>query len=129
MKKIILLCIWMVLLLSACTPVSTQPRPGSYAGEQQPSLQSPQDQGALFTSDAVVISDAEIQRILGYQVTFPARSRIAILPLGQRTRWSGWSDEFTQLNNQIEEKFIAVLRASPAILPPEWAADLFSSNP
>ena len=113
MKKLML---WsMVLFLTACGTVSTQPRPGSYAVEQ-PVLQIPENQGSLFTGDSALLSDAEIQQILSYQVTFPAQMRIAILSLGQQQSWwTRWSAELTQLSDQIEQRFITVLRASPAI--------------
>jgi hypothetical protein len=113
MKKLMLWSV--VLFLTACGMVSTQPRPGSYAVEQ-PVLQNPENQGSLLTGDNAVISDAEIQKILSYKVAFPVQMRIAILPLGQQQSWwTRWSADLTQLSDQIEQQFITVLRASPAI--------------
>jgi hypothetical protein len=123
MKKLGL--VWFVLLLSACNTVSTQPRPANYAAEVAAAAQSLQSQGALLASDAAVMSDAELQRLLAYQVTLPPKSRIAILSLGQQT-WAGWSDEFTQLNAQLETNFIAVLRASPAIYDASYLPSLLT---
>lgn len=125
MKKFVILSF--VCLLPACTSsVSTQPRPTGYYEEQTRS-ENRTDQLSLFKSDKEVLSDEDIAKILEYPFRVPSQSRVAILPIGQRS-WGGWSDEVTQLNDNIETEFIQVLRSSrfiydasylPSLLVPE----------
>lgn len=103
------------LLVSGCTSVATQQRPDDYySGTSQRFVQAP-DATPLFKGDEKVIADEDIKRILDYRYEFPGKSRIAILPLGQRAWWSTWSNEFALMNDQLEKDFIAALRRSTKI--------------
>lgn len=121
MKKFALL--FLVCLLPACTSsVSTQPRPTSYYEEQTRS-ENRTEQFSLFKSDREVLSDEDIARILEYPFRVPPQSRVAILPIGQRS-WGGWSYEFTRLSENIETEFIRVLRSSRFIYDASYLSSL-----
>jgi hypothetical protein len=116
---VLVMCV-LTFLAGCASEVSTQPRPESYYQEAA----QPAAQESLFTGDNAVITDDQISAILAYRFQFPARSRLAILPLGERTKWSGWSDELTQLSEQTEQNFIGVLRSSPAIYDASYLPSL-----
>lgn len=103
------------LFFSACSNVATHQRPDDYySGATQRLVQAP-EAAPLFKGDEKVIADEDIKRILDYRYEFPARNRIAILPLGQRAWWSTWSNEFAVMNDQMEKDLIAALRRSKRI--------------
>jgi hypothetical protein len=121
-------CIALIFLmaLAGCSTVASQARTDSYYS--QASATSSNDNAPLFKSDGGVIPDEDIKRILDYRYVFPEQNRIAILPMGQRTWWSTWSNEFAMLNAQKEQEFITALRSSskvfdasylPSIVVPE----------
>lgn len=112
------------MLLSGCATVSTAPRPDGYYGT------APAADAAtpLFKGDATVLTDGDIQRILGYRLTLPRQNRIAVLRLPGASSWRYYSEDFGQLNDEIEQTFIGALRSSarvydasylPALLTPE----------
>jgi hypothetical protein len=114
------------IALTACTATYTQPRPedltDSYASERAIS-----GEDSLFSSDAAVLSDADIARVLDYKYVPPARSRIAILPFGWNT-WSGWSEQMAIATEAVNAELISRLRSSsrvydasflPSIVVPE----------
>ena len=68
----------------------------------------------LFSGDAAVLSNAEIERILAYRYEVPTLSRIALLPSGWAA-WGGWSEEMTVATEAIDKGTLAVLRASPLV--------------
>lgn len=82
---------------------------------------------SLFSSDAQLLSDADIERILAYEYNAPDVSRIAILPFGWQS-WSGWSDEMALATQDINRKLVGQLTAArriehasflPSILVPQ----------
>jgi hypothetical protein len=113
-----------VLLLSGCATIDTTARPDSYYA----SVSRADDSKPLFKSDASVLTDADIERIINYRLTLPKQNRIAILSLSGASFWRFYSDDFAQLNEAMEKEFIGTLRASgrvydasylPALLVPE----------
>lgn len=112
------------IVLSGCATVSTAPRPDSYYGTASTSDAAT----PLFKSDASVLTDGDIQRILSYRLTLPRQNRIAVLRLPGASSWRYYSQDFGQLNEEIERDFIGTLRSSgrvydvsylPALLTPE----------
>jgi hypothetical protein len=95
--------------LAACETISTQRRPEDYAPQRAVG-----DQVALFSSDAAVLSDADISRVLDYKYVPPAKMRIAVLPLGLGT-WSGWSEQMSVATDAVNTALISRLRTSPRI--------------
>ncbi len=116
----------MAIFLPACVShkVSTAHRPTDYFYSAQPQQYNQQAGESLFKSDKEVISDADIEKILNHKLTLPRSIRIAILPLGQRTWWSNWSNEFARLNETIEENFIGTLRSSDAVYDASYLPSL-----
>jgi hypothetical protein len=100
------------LTLAGCVvPPATTPMSADYA-PQAGLVEMPET--SLFSSDASVLSDADITRILAHDYAPPARSRVAILPFGW-SQWSGWSDELALSTRDVDAKVISVLEASPRI--------------
>jgi hypothetical protein len=78
--------------------------------EQQSELPS------LFPGDAEVLSDSAVRRILAYELTLPARTRIAVLELGARVgyqRW--WSEETARMDSHVTDTLLTTLEASSRI--------------
>lgn len=69
---------------------------------------------SLFSGDAAVLSDAEIDRILKFNYVPPTQARVAVLPLGQEA-WFGYSDELARSGEEIRGQFAAQLKSSPAV--------------
>ena len=109
MKNIVWILI--LLLLSGCAATLTADRPDQY---YQGYSEFKSENNSLFSSDATLLSDAEIERILHYRYKAPPLSRLAILPFGWST-WSGWSEEMAVATEDINGKLIEELRASPKI--------------
>lgn len=99
------------LLLTGCGTIYTQPRPADYLASTN---QATDSDTSLFSSDADVLSDADIARILEYQYTAPPLSRIALLPFGW-SAWAGWSEEMALATDAIDSQVLSVLRTSPRI--------------
>lgn len=99
-----------LLTLCGCTSVSTQHRPSDYFS----AVDTDSGTVSLFSSDAGVLSDAEIQRILAYEYNPPTLSRVALLPAGW-TRWGAWSEELTLVTREIDEATIRKLRGSSKV--------------
>lgn len=103
-----------LLLLAIATgcsvPVSTVGRPDAYYD----SLSSDSPTVSLFSGDDAVLSDEEIGRILEYDYSPPALSRIALLPFG-RELWSAWSEELSLASEEMESEVIARFVASSRI--------------
>lgn len=97
--------------LTACAATYTQPRPEDYAIE---AAQRAGGETSLFSSDAEVLIDADIARVLEYQYTPPARSRIALLPLGWNA-WSSWSEQMSVATEDVNAALVARLRASSRV--------------
>ena len=70
---------------------------------------------SLFSSDAAVLGDAEIERILSYEYEAPALNRVALMPFGWGT-WSGWSEEMALSVEAVDTQVLQTLRVSPRIL-------------
>ena len=82
-------------------------------------------QESLFKGDQAVLSNQDIERILGARLILSDRHRLAVLRLNPRTYWS---EELADLENQNSEHFLQALRTSkqltqvrfvPALLVPE----------
>ena len=79
------------------------PPPPSLIGED--SLQE-----SLFKGDQAVLSNQDIERILGAHLTLENRHRMAVL--GVTSRWT-WSEELSDLQTQNTEHFLQALKAAP----------------
>lgn len=111
MKRI--LGILLIVVLGGCTDVSSVSRPQSY---YQTENTEPAGQGdiALF-SGGDALNDKEIARILDYRLKLPKQNRIAVMRLSSDSYWRFYSDDFTQLNDDIAKGFIGELRKSPRV--------------
>jgi hypothetical protein len=98
-------------LLTACAATYTQPRPEDYESLDAPAQAAGT---SLFSSDAGVLGDADIARVLDYRYTPPARSRIAVLPLGWNA-WTGWSEPMALAADAVNTALVAQLRGSPRV--------------
>lgn len=114
----------LLLLLAGCAYVATTRRPdGYYAGISQG-----EDDRPLFKSDAAVLTDADIERILNRRLALPKQNRIAVLSLSGSSSWRFYSDDTVRLNEALDREFIGALKTSsrvydasylPALLVPE----------
>lgn len=60
----------------------------------------------LFKDDQSIMSDAEIDKALSYDLILPARAKLAVVRFGQRPSWWGWSEEFVRSNEKIDAEFL-----------------------
>ena len=97
------------LLLMACTATTPYP-PVSVPASAPPAADE-----SLFTSDAAVLSDAEIARILSHPYAPPVQSRIALLALGQ-PQWFSWSDDLARQSEEVRQGVVSQLRTSGAVV-------------
>jgi len=67
---------------------------------------------SLFKEDQEVISNEAIERILSSKIILPEKGKLAILSFADRPRWFYWSEELTQLNEQIMSEFKTKLKNS-----------------
>ena len=109
----------LLLLLAGCASLSTTPRPDG----PQPGPSKEDDAKPLFKSDAAVLSDADIERILNRRVALPKQYRIAVLSLSSSSGWRFYSSDFVHVTEAAEREFIGALRASSRVydasyLPP-----------
>jgi hypothetical protein len=70
---------------------------------------------SLFPSDAAVLPDDAIARILAHAWSAPAKARVAVLRVGQRSPYDRWSDEFARLDGQLRDTLLGAFRGSPRI--------------
>ncbi|AOT08378.1 hypothetical protein [Pseudoalteromonas luteoviolacea] len=109
------------LLLSGCNTTSNH-RPADY----QVKTSTPQAISSLFSSDAPVMSDEDIERALAHKVAFSKVNRIAIVNLTNKGNSS--KSDLVQINSDILVHFIGKLTGShrvydasfmPTLLLPE----------
>ena len=98
------------LSVMGCAVTYTADRPAEYLA----SLQQSAGAESLFDSDASVLGDTEIERILSFDYAAPAISRVALLPFGWGT-WSGWSEDMAVSVDAVDEQVLQTLRRSPRI--------------
>jgi len=110
MIRPIMVCCLAAVLSACAAPVSTMTRPDSYYDSAGPAA----GEGSLFSGDAGILSDDEIQRILAYKYEPPRLSRIALMPFG-REIWSSWSEELAMAAESLQARVIDELRASPRV--------------
>lgn len=91
--------------------------PAPYALQE---YQSPQ---SLFSGDAAVLSDADIDRILKFSYVLPKQARVAVLSLGQEL-WFGYSDELARGGEEIRGRFTAQLKAAPTVTTASYLPSL-----
>lgn len=113
--------IFAILVLPACTTISSVSRPASY--QEEPI--------GLINETTLNDGDEKILSLLNYKVRLPKINRIAILRLNKDNRWRYYSNDFTLLNESISSQFIDKLRSSkkvydasflPAMLTPGQAS-------
>jgi hypothetical protein len=103
--------------------VTAPPAPDGYQGI----VASDNDrlQESLFKGDLAVLSNQDIERILGARLVMDDRHRLAVLRLNPRFTWS---EELADLETQNSERFLQTLRSAkqltqvrlmPALLVPE----------
>jgi hypothetical protein len=82
-------------------------------------------QESLFKGDQAVLSNQDIEKILGSRLELADRHRLAVLRLNSRI---AWSEELTDLESQNSEHFLQALRSAkqltqvrfmPTLLVPE----------
>lgn len=102
--------------LSACTTTFTTARPAEYTADfnSAAGTSGSPDAASLFTMDAALLGDADIERILAHRYEAPPLSRIALLPFGF-SAWSGWSEELAIATADLERNVLATLMASPHV--------------
>ena len=69
-------------------------------------------QDSLFKGDQAVLSDQEIARILGTQLKFGDRHRVAVLALGS-TRW--YSEDISDIESKNTDNLLRTLKSSPQL--------------
>ena len=83
---------------------------------------------SLFATDEAVLSGASIEQILGSKVVIPKKARLAVLQFGHRDSWRWWSEDLSQLSQEVEASSITRLQRSarfadvsllPALMVPE----------
>jgi hypothetical protein len=70
---------------------------------------------SLFPSDQAVIGNEAVEKILTSKVTLPARGRIAVLRLRERSDWPWWSEELALLEQEGLERLTKKLRTSDRV--------------
>lgn len=102
---------------------SPPPPPDAYLGIV--GIENDRLQESLFKGDQAVLSNQDIERILGARLTLTDRHRLAVLRLTSRF---AWSEELADLDTQNSEHFLQALRSAkpftqvrlmPALLTPE----------
>lgn len=101
----------LALGLTGCGLAVTASRPADYAAGLDI---ADREAASLFDSDATVLGDAEIARILEYEYAPPALNRIAILPIGW-DNWAGWSEDLAALTSAVDADLMTSLRSSPRV--------------
>lgn len=119
--RIVLLLV-VTILVSACSTAPRSSEPSSYRSLGSSSSYK-ESRTSLFTNDASVLSDQDIDRILKYKYTAPHKSRIAILALG-RLFIIGYSSELARSGEQIRKAFTDQLKSSPAVVSARFLPDL-----
>lgn len=71
--------------------------------------------GSLFKEDQAVLSNDEIAKILGSKVALPNEGKLAMMRFGRWQFWTGWSEEFARLDQEIMDEFTKQLETSPHI--------------
>lgn len=101
----------------------TAPRPGGYQAISQ-------DQNArpLFKSDAAVLTDADIERILNNRLALPRRNRIAVLNLSSTPLARFHSSDIVHLNEAFEREFIGVLNGLVAEGRPHTVGEVLAAR-
>lgn len=106
-----LIALLTIAAVTACTtPASTSLRPDAYYA----SLPQQDSEASLFSGDQAVLSDEAIGRILSYDYSPPALSRVALMPFG-REIWSTWSEELSLATERMRTDVIDRLAASPQV--------------
>jgi hypothetical protein len=108
MKAVGLVCL--ALVLTGCGTMQGAPSQSATDGY----VGSGNDTASLFTGDASVISDTDIERILKFQYQPPKQIRIAVLPF-ERETWFGYSDELARSGNEVRTQLLDQLRANPRV--------------
>ena len=97
-------------IAGCATPVSTASRPDAYyeSAAIDPASES------LFSGDEAILSDEAIGKILAFDYSPPALSRVALMPFGREV-WSEWSEELSVASDQMRTDAINRLLASPSV--------------
>ncbi|MCC6487835.1 MAG: hypothetical protein IT364_10080, partial [Candidatus Hydrogenedentes bacterium] len=118
MKRILcfaqmLFVVSMVILSAGCMTYSKAVEPGADRVGFSWGSDSNQETGSLFASDQAVLSNEDIARILSSPVTLPEKARLAVMQLGQNTRY--WSESSPVLGQQTTASFLEALKQCPRI--------------
>jgi hypothetical protein len=82
---------------------------------------------SLFSGDAAIVSDADIDRILKFQYQAPKQIRIAVLPFA-REAWFGYSDELARTGNDMRAQLLNQLRSNPRVTHAAFLPTLLIPN-
>ncbi len=121
MRIVLLLAV--ALLVSACDSAPTRSPSAPYRSLGSDSSEYGESRTSLFTTDASVLSDQDIDRILRYKYSAPRQSHIAILALG-RMFLVGYSTELARSGEEIRKAFTDQLKSSPAVVRASYLPDL-----
>ena len=105
-----------LLILVALTGCMTGLDKTSDVRMASPEYQSRPTAGtSLFATDEAVLSGASIEQILNSKVVIPKKARLAVLQFGQRKSWQWWSEDLSQLSQEVEAGSIARLQTAPRL--------------
>ena len=119
----LILVAFVVMLVGCADKRMAPPEPPGYAGivsEDNDRLQV-----SLFKGDQAVLSNQDIEKILGAHLVLTDRHRLAVLKLNSRM---SWSEDLDDLEAQNSESFLQALRSDaqltqvrlmPSLLVPE----------
>ena len=113
-----------VIVLVGCSVSGPQRFAGDDAGSRlamQPPIQPREP--SLFSSDASVLSDSDIDRILAYEYQRPVQAKLAVMGLGQQV-WMGFSDELARSGELIRARLIAALQDANSVESAEFLPSL-----
>ena len=117
-----------MVVLFACTSVDTIQRRASYyeegsLGSARFAVEKATEPASLFSSDSAILSDEEMNRILGHRFSLQKHNRIGILTIG-RSYWFGWSDELARAGADVQSELVGKLRSSPYVFDASYLPTL-----
>jgi len=110
MKTLLKLCL-LAVVVSGCAKglEKTSGLPYLASAEYQ---SRPKAGESLFATDEAVLRGANVEQILSSKVVIPQKSRLAIMPFGERRARTWWSEEFAKLDEDLESRILARLKNS-----------------
>lgn len=110
MGRILMVVLLGLQVLGCSFKRAAPPPPAPYAsivGDDNDRLEE-----SLFKGDQAVLSNQDIERILGAHLVMSDRHRLVVLRLNSRV---SWSEELADLETQNSERFLQELRTAPQL--------------